>query len=77
MSAYCDGCQYNVKDRVGPKACPFNPLFWNFIHRYRLSANPRMGQMVRTWDKMTTAHQAQVLMESAALLARMDSKATV
>jgi len=79
MSDYCDGCQYNVKDRVGPKACPFNLLFWNFIHRHRdrLSTNPRMGQMVRTWDKMTPAHQSQVLAESASFLARMDSKATV
>lgn len=79
MSDYCDACQYNVKDRVGPKACPFNLLFWNFIHRHRdrLSTNPRMGQMVRTWDKMTPAHQSQVLAESAAFLARMDSKATV
>ena len=79
MSDYCDGCQYNVKDRVGPKACPFNLLFWNFVHRHRdrLSANPRMGQMVRTWDKMTPAHQRQVLTEAAAFLARMDSKAMV
>ncbi|WP_022704045.1 cryptochrome/photolyase family protein [Pseudorhodobacter ferrugineus] len=79
MSDYCEGCQYNVKDRVGPKACPFNLLFWNFVHRHRdlLSSNPRMGQMVRTWDKMTPDHQAQVLTESAAFLARMDGGESV
>lgn len=79
MSDYCGGCHYSVKDRVGPKACPFNLLFWNFIHRHRdrLSANPRMGQMVRTWDKMTSDHQAQVLTQSAAFLARMDACETV
>lgn len=79
MSDYCDGCHYNVKDRVGPKACPFNLLFWNFIqrHRDRLSSNPRMGQMVRTWDKMTPDHQQQVLTESAAFLARLDASETV
>jgi deoxyribodipyrimidine photolyase-related protein len=79
MSDYCEGCQYNVKDRVGPKACPFNLLFWNFIQRHRvlLTKNPRMGQMVRTWDKMPQADQNQVLAEASAFLARMENKETV
>lgn len=79
MSDYCSDCHFSVKDKVGPKACPFNLLFWNFVHRHRdrLSANPRMGQMVRTWDKMTAPHQEQVLAEVSAFLARMDAKETV
>ncbi|RUS59443.1 cryptochrome/photolyase family protein [Pseudorhodobacter sp. E13] len=79
MSDYCEGCAYNVKDRVGPKACPFNLLFWDFVNRHRdlLSANPRMGQMVRTWDKMAEDHRAQVLAEAKAFLDRMALGETV
>src|SRR3989338_7417161 len=46
MSDYCSGCHYRVKDRTGPKACPFNPLYWHFLdrHRARFASNPRMAQ---------------------------------
>jgi deoxyribodipyrimidine photolyase-related protein len=79
MSDYCGGCAYSVKDKVGPKACPFNLLFWAFVQRHRdlLSVNPRMGQMVRTWDKMPKTHQDQVLAEAEQFLARLEAKETV
>ena len=31
MSDYCEGCAYEVKQRTGPRACPFNALYWDFI----------------------------------------------
>ena len=31
MSDYCGGCRYDVKARGGPDACPFNPLYWDFL----------------------------------------------
>jgi deoxyribodipyrimidine photolyase-related protein len=73
MSDYCKGCAYKVKDRTGPDACPFNLLYWQFLdrHRNRFSANPRMGQMYRTWDKMDAAHRETVLREAAAVLDRL------
>ena len=53
MSNYCTDCQYDPKKRVGPGACPFNALYWNFLHekREQLSANPRMGMMYRLLDQ--------------------------
>jgi deoxyribodipyrimidine photolyase-related protein len=53
MSDYCGPCHYDVKQRTGAKACPFNALYWNFIarHRDKIGHNPRMAQMVRTYDK--------------------------
>ncbi len=53
MSNYCRDCQYDPKKRVGPGACPFNALYWNFLHekREQLSANPRMGMMYRLLNK--------------------------
>jgi len=74
MSDYCDGCAYRVKDRTGPRACPFNLLYWHFLnrHRDRFEGNPRMAQMYRTWDRMDAGHRARVLDEGAALLGRLD-----
>ena len=30
MSHYCKECAYNVKDKFGQNACPFNSLYWDF-----------------------------------------------
>ncbi|WP_076363457.1 cryptochrome/photolyase family protein [Phaeovulum vinaykumarii] len=79
MSDYCRGCAYRVRDRTGPRACPFNLLYWHFLdrHRDRLAGNPRMAQMYRTWDRMAPDHRAQVLSEATALLARLHGGAEV
>jgi deoxyribodipyrimidine photolyase-related protein len=79
MSDYCGGCHYRVKERVGPRACPFNPLYWHFLdrHRSRFAANPRMAQMYRTWDKMDETHRATVLSDAETILARLAAKAEV
>ena len=54
MSDHCAGCRYDVKQKTGPQACPFNPLYWDFLIRNedKLRGNPRLGQIYRTWDKM-------------------------
>src|SRR3989338_2164086 len=79
MSDYCSGCHYRVKDRTGPKACPFNPLYWHFLdrHRARFASNPRMAQMYRTWDKMDATHRATVLADATAILARLSANEVV
>ncbi len=55
MSNYCRSCHYNVKEKIGEFACPFNSFYWHFLDRHRddLAANPRMSMMYRVWDKMT------------------------
>ncbi len=64
MSDYCGGCAYNVKQKHGPGACPFNSLYWDFMDRNAgiLSGNPRLGPVYRTWSKMAeetkAAHRA-------------------
>lgn len=54
MSNYCDSCSYSVSKKNGPKACPFNYLYWDFLGRNRdvLSKNQRMGMMYGTLDRM-------------------------
>ena len=72
MSDYCTNCRYDVKQRVGPKACPFNALYWEFIARNesRLRKNPRMAMPYKNWERMTDADkvalrgQAQQFLET-------------
>jgi deoxyribodipyrimidine photolyase-related protein len=75
MSDFCGGCAYRVKDRTGPRACPFNLLYWHFLtrHRARFEGNPRMAQMYRTWDRMELSHRTKVIAEADDFLARMDA----
>lgn len=70
MSDYCRGCAYDVKAKSGPKACPLNLLYWDFIarHRERLARNPRMAQMVRTWDRFAPDKQEQLRRDAGRFL---------
>ncbi len=74
MSDYCGTCTYSVAQKSGPGACPFNMLYWHFLHRHRprFAQNPRMAQSYRTWDRMDEAHRNRVLAGADLFLARMD-----
>ena len=73
MSDYCKGCAYDVSAKTGDKACPFNSLYWHFLHRHRarFTSNARMGQMYRVWDNMTEAHRANVLADGNRLMEKL------
>lgn len=62
MSDYCRSCRYDVKQRVGEDACPFNALYWDFIARNqgKLARNPRMAMPYRTWEKMKEEDRAAI-----------------
>jgi deoxyribodipyrimidine photolyase-related protein len=56
MSDYCRSCIYDVKVKSGPKACPFNFLYWAFLIRNadHLRSNQRLAMPYRTlagWDE--------------------------
>lgn len=75
MSDYCRGCHYAVTHKTGPKACPFNLLYWHFLdrHRARFSGNPRMAQMYRTWEGMEPGRRDTILADAEKLLSRLDA----
>ncbi|AWF82981.1 cryptochrome/photolyase family protein [Microbulbifer sp. A4B17] len=54
MSNYCRDCIYDVKQRTGENACPFNSLYWNFLIEKRklLKDNHRMSMMFNLLDKI-------------------------
>jgi deoxyribodipyrimidine photolyase-related protein len=62
MSTYCKGCRYDVKQRTGPKACPFNSLYWDFLDRHAesLRRNPRMGLVMKQLEKLPEAELEQI-----------------
>ncbi len=70
MSNYCASCRYDVKQRTGPNSCPFNALYWNFIARNgdKIGGNPRMTQMVRTYEKFAPAEQQRIAETAAKFL---------
>ena len=62
MSDYCRHCRYDVRQRTGPDACPFNFLYWDFVMRHadRLAGNPRMKMPLDTLAKMTDERRAEL-----------------
>jgi deoxyribodipyrimidine photolyase-related protein len=73
MSDYCKGCRYDVKQRTGEDACPFNALYWDFIGRHaeRFAKHPRMAVMVRSWQKFSAHEQAAIRATADAVRARV------
>ncbi|MDO7834726.1 cryptochrome/photolyase family protein [Sphingobium sp. HBC34] len=70
MSDYCGSCRYDVKQRVGVDACPFNALYWDFLARNedRLTRNPRLAMPYRTWTRMAEADRAAIRDQAARFL---------
>ncbi len=66
MSDYCDACRYNVSQKTGKDACPFNYLYWDFLARNepKLRGNPRLAKAYSTWQRMSKDRQ-QAYRESA------------
>jgi deoxyribodipyrimidine photolyase-related protein len=68
MSTYCKGCRYNVKQRSGPQACPFNALYWDFLARHleSLGRNPRMALVMKQLAKLPSEDLAAIRSTAAA-----------
>ena len=71
MSDYCTGCAFDPKMKLGPRACPFNYLYWNFLieNEAVLARNPRMALPYRTLAKMPADQRLGITRASGAFLA--------
>ncbi|MBY0447370.1 MAG: cryptochrome/photolyase family protein [Hyphomonadaceae bacterium] len=82
MSDYCGRCRYDVKETVGPDACPFNALYWDFLMRNeeKLKSNPRLAMPYKTlarWEEARKADiraQAQRHLQDLGVLANFQQK---
>ena len=74
MSDYCGYCRYDVKQRVGEDACPFNALYWDFLarHEKRFGDNPRMAMPYRNWNRMDAEDQKAIRAQAAGFLKGLD-----
>lgn len=66
MSHYCGNCAYNVKEKTGEGSCPFNSLYWHFLHRNRerLKDNVRLKLVYANWDRQSVERR-QATLETA------------
>ena len=74
MGDHCKGCAYDKKAKTGPRACPFNALYWDFFDRHdaKLRGNHRLAMVYRTWDKMAPEAQDALRAQAAHTLGRLD-----
>lgn len=54
MSNYCNGCRFDPSKSIGPDACPFTTLYWDFLMRHEklLRANQRMALQVKNLARL-------------------------
>lgn len=74
MSDYCRSCRYDPKAKPGEGACPFNALYWHFLHENRvpLARNPRMALPYRALDGMDGALREAHLASARRFLASLE-----
>lgn len=75
MSDFCKGCVYQVKQKTGPQACPFNYLYWAFLihNQSHLDKNPRMAMPYRTLAKWSSEKKKNYLSEAKTFLESLAS----
>eukprot|EP01035_Chromulina_nebulosa_P017465 gene17465-23018_t len=78
MSDYCRSCAYDPAIKSGPKACPFNYLYWGFLieNETTLAKNPRMAMPYRTLTKMTEVRKREIAAETTAFLDGLEARNT-
>lgn len=73
MSNYCRECRYDPGERSGPRACPFNVFYWDFLarNRERLAKNQRMTLILKGADRLSDAALTQVRIDAELLRKRL------
>jgi deoxyribodipyrimidine photolyase-related protein len=69
MSGYCAGCRYDPAQRVGPDACPFTTLYWDFLLRHEplLLRNQRVAPQVRNLARLGDGERDEIRRQAAAI----------
>jgi deoxyribodipyrimidine photolyase-related protein len=73
MSNYCAGCTFDPDERHGPRACPFNVFYWDFLLRAApaLEHNQRMKLILKGLDRLTPEARTQITIDAAALRTKL------
>jgi deoxyribodipyrimidine photolyase-related protein len=72
MSDSCKGCRYDPKQRVGPRACPYTMLYWDFLARNEaaLRGNHRLSKQLAGMRQLRDL--SAVREQAVEVLARLD-----
>ena len=72
MSDFCSGCRFDPRRRVGPDACPFTTLYWDFLARNeeRLAGNHRMARQLANLRRLGDLDEVRA--RAAEVLAALD-----
>ncbi|WP_426093839.1 cryptochrome/photolyase family protein [Flavobacterium sp. DSR2-3-3] len=75
MSNNCAKCHYNVKEKFGDNACPFNTLYWNFLDEKKeyFKGNQRMGMMLNLLKKINPEELYKIKVKANEIIENMDS----
>ncbi len=75
MSDYCKGCHYDVREKTGERACPFNYLYWDFLARNKgkLGGNQRLRPMFRVLEGMDAERRSAIAESSERFLGALVS----
>jgi len=70
MGNHCKACRYDVKQKAGKDACPFNYLYWDFLARNEelLAKNQRMWTVYDGWRRFSPERQAEIRRDAALFL---------
>ncbi len=75
MSNNCAKCHYNVKEKFGENACPFNSLYWNFLDEKKeyFKNNNRMAMMMNLLNKMPPEEIYKIKVKANEIIENIDN----
>jgi len=73
MSNHCAGCRYDPKAAMGPRACPFTTLYWDFLDRHeaRFRNHPRLALQVRNLGRLDESTRAAIREQARGIRQRL------
>ncbi|MDX2256589.1 MAG: cryptochrome/photolyase family protein [Pseudanabaenaceae cyanobacterium bins.39] len=73
MSNCCSQCKYDVKQKTGDTACPFNYLYWHFVDQHRDSfvENGRVSLMTNVYEKKSPQEKQDIMESSIKFIASL------
>ncbi len=73
MSNYCQTCKFKPDVAVGPDACPFTTLYWDFLahHKARFAKHPRAALQWRALERLDPKQVDLIQAQANSLRARL------